>query len=438
MDFMYILMTPFTWLLMFFYQFFNSYGVALILFTLLVKIILFPFSLKAKKSMIQTNMLSGQMRKLQKQYANNQAKYNEELQKLYAREGVNPTSGCLWSFLPMFILIPLFAILREPLKYMMGVVGSEAEQMLQAIAVTLNWDTVAVEAGWIAPKVVTEAIAEAAKKEIPYITAYASTRYNQMFLTSLITPENLEAVKAAVAAVGAPAKELFVLNTEFLGINLFQQPTLKFWVNGFGWDSIGLFLLPILSVVLSALFMMVTNKTNAINNPDAVNMNWGMTAVMSLMYLYFGFSMPAAISVYFMANSVLGMGQEFITAKMLKKDYEEAREKQRLRELEEKEEEKRLRREKAEAKALAAEEARKNKGKKQPKDADDDRIPPEVREASRVGIRQYARGRAYDPARYGEVTPYNEKAIESFFIVPEPKEKKKKGKKTDDQPDTKD
>ena len=95
MDFMYILMTPFTWLLMFFYQFFNSYGVALILFTLLVKIILFPFSLKAKKSMIQTNMLSGQMRKLQKQYANNQAKYNEELQKLYAREGVNPTSGCL-------------------------------------------------------------------------------------------------------------------------------------------------------------------------------------------------------------------------------------------------------------------------------------------------------------------------------------------------------
>ena len=421
MDFMYILMTPFTWLLMFFYQFFNSYGVALILFTLLVKIILFPFSLKAKKSMIQTNMLSGQMRKLQKQYANNQAKYNEELQKLYAREGVNPTSGCLWSFLPMFILIPLFAILREPLKYMMGVVGSEADQMLQAIANTVNWSTVAVENGWIK---------EAAE--------YASTRYNQMFLTSLITPENLEAVKAAVAAVGAPAKELFVLNTEFLGINLFQQPTLKFWVNGFGWDSIGLFLLPILSVVLSALFMMVTNKTNAINNPDAVNMNWGMTAVMSLMYLYFGFSMPAAISVYFMANSVLGMGQEFITAKMLKKDYEEAREKQRLRELEEKEEEKRLRREKAEAKALAAEEARKNKGKKQPKDADDDRIPPEVREASRVGIRQYARGRAYDPARYGEVTPYDEKAIESFFIVPEPKEKKKKGKKTDDQPDTKD
>ncbi len=421
MDFMYILMTPFTWLLMFFYQFFNSYGVALILFTLLVKIILFPFSLKAKKSMIQTNMLSGQMRKLQKQYANNQAKYNEELQKLYAREGVNPTSGCLWSFLPLFILIPLFAILREPLKYMMGVVGSEADQMLQAIANTVNWSTVAVENGWIK---------EAAE--------YASTRYNQMFLTSLITPENLEAVKAAVAAVGAPAKELFVLNTEFLGINLFQQPTLKFWVNGFGWDSIGLFLLPILSVVLSALFMMVTNKTNAINNPDAVNMNCGMTAVMSLMYLYFGFSMPAAISVYFMANSVLGMGQEFITAKMLKKDYEEAREKQRLRELEEKEEEKRLRREKAEAKALAAEEARKNKGKKQPKDADDDRIPPEVREASRVGIRQYARGRAYDPARYGEVTPYDEKAIESFFIVPEPKEKKKKGKKTDDQPDTKD
>ena len=76
MDFAYYALTPFTWLLMFFYQFFNSYGVALILFALAVKLILYPLSLKGKRSMIQMNMLSGKLQKLQKQYGKDQARYN--------------------------------------------------------------------------------------------------------------------------------------------------------------------------------------------------------------------------------------------------------------------------------------------------------------------------------------------------------------------------
>lgn len=76
-------------------------------------------------------------------------------------------------------------------------------------------------------------------------------------------------------------------------------------------------------------------------------------------------------------------------------------------EIEAKEEEKRLRREKAERKAREAEEAKKNKGKKQPAAAED-KMTPEQRDAAREGMRQYARGRAYDPNRYGGVTPYTD------------------------------
>ena len=65
-----IILTPFVWLLMFFYNLFNSYGIALILFAIVVKLILFPFSLKGKKGMIQMNMLSGKMQQIQKKYAN--------------------------------------------------------------------------------------------------------------------------------------------------------------------------------------------------------------------------------------------------------------------------------------------------------------------------------------------------------------------------------
>ncbi len=116
---------------------------------------------------------------------------------------------------------------------------------------------------------------------------------------------------------------------------------------------------------------------------------------------------PAAMGVYIIANSVFSTIQELILGKMLKKDYEAAAEARRLRGIEEKEEEKRLRREKAERKALEAEEAKKNKGKKKEPEADD-KMTPEQRDAAREGMRQYARGRAYDPNRYGGVTPYTD------------------------------
>ena len=438
MDLSYVIMTPFVWVLDAFYGFAGSYGMALILFTLVVRLILFPFSLKGKKSMIQMNMLSGRMQRLQKQYANNPQKYQEELQKLYAKENVNPMGGCLWSLLPMFIIIPLYAIIRQPIKYMMGVVGPDAENMFQAIAQAVNWDTAAVEAGWITPDFIQRAMETVAKEGGQYVTSFgvgvrdSRVVYQQLYLSSLITPENLEAVRAAVAAVGEPAKEIFAVNYSFLGIDLIQIPTWKFWQNGWGWDSIGLFLLPLASAGVSVLMSLVSQKTNNINrqsNPQMEKTNLVMMLISPLMFLWFGFSMPAAMSVYFMASSLLGIVQEFISGALLKKDYEQAREAQRLREIEEKEEEKRLRREKAEEKARKAEEARLNKGKKKPKEEaeDDGRSTPEQREASRVGIRQYARGRTYDPDRFGGVTAYDERAVDRL-TAPAPVKKKSKKK----------
>ena len=445
MEISYVLMTPFVWVLELFYNLVSNYGIALILFTLVSRLILFPFSLKGKKSMIKMNMLSGQMQRLQKQYANNPTKYNEALQDLYVKENVNPMGGCLWSMLPMLFIFPLFAIIRQPLKYMMGVVGSEANDMLQAIAQAVNWDTVAVEMGWIRPEAVTKAMTAAAEAGTAYITSFGNkaagnVAYHQMYLSSLITPENLEAVKAAVAAVGEPAKEIFSINYSFLGINLMHKPILKFWLNGFTWASIGLFLLPIVSAGISALMSFVSQKTNNISgqrNEQTERTNMVMMLMSPIMFLWFGFQMPAAMSIYFMASSVFGIAQEFICGRLLKGDYERAREEQKRREIEEKEEEKRLRREKAEERARKAEEARKKKGKKsavEEEEEDPNKSTPEQREASRVGIRQYARGRAYDPDRFGGVTPYDEEFLDLFLnspVTPPPPKKKKSHKESD-------
>ena len=379
----YYLMMPFTWLLTFLYQFFNSYGIALILFALVVKVILFPLSLKGKKGMIQMNMLNGKIQKLQKQYAKDQQKYQQEVQKLYEKEGANPMSGCLWSFLPLFILLPLYAIIRQPLKYMMGLTGEQ----ITAVAQALNWGSVAASNGWIK---------EAAE--------FANVGYNQLYLASLITPDK---VAVAQAAVGETMKEIFSINFSFFGVNLALQPHLKFWLDGV--MGFGLFLVPVVSALTSILFSFVTTKTNNLNNQNQNNSTNMMMLLMSpIMSLWIGFAMPAALSIYWIANNVLGLAQEIISGKLLKKDYEKAAEAARLREIEEKEEEKRLRREKAEQRAREAEEARKNKGKKKEKDPEEARMTAEQKAASRVGMRQYARGRAYNPDRFGGVTPYHE------------------------------
>ena len=112
----YWICVPFAWLVRVIYNLTGSYGLAIIFFTVILKLILLPFQLKSKKSMIRMSRMSGKMQEIQKKYANNQIKMNEEIQKLYEEEGVNPMSGCLWSFLPLPILIALYSIIRQPVN----------------------------------------------------------------------------------------------------------------------------------------------------------------------------------------------------------------------------------------------------------------------------------------------------------------------------------
>lgn len=416
-----ILLTPFIWVLNFFYSLTGSYGLALILFALVVKIILYPLQLKGKKSMIQMNMLNGQMQKLQKQYAKNQQKYQEEVQKLYEREGVNPMSGCLWSFVPILILIPLYAIIREPLVYLMNV---SADQ-LAGIAEVVNWSSQAVANGWIK---------EAAD--------FANTGYNQLYLASLITPENLAAVQAAVGEAGS---QIFSINFNFLGlIDLSQIPQLQFWtVAGGFW----LFLLPVISAVSGLVMSFISMRTNAVNrqSADAAN-NASMKSMMivtPLISLWIGFSMPAALCLYWVAQNLLSMVTEFISGKVLKKDYEEAARKQAEREEREKEEEKERRRQAAEERARRMEEAKNAKGKKKKELLEElnekEKGDAAVIAVSGVGMRAYARGRAYDPNRFSPdgPTPYTDPDVAARAAAAEAQVEEKKGglfsrKKKDD------
>ena len=371
-----IILTPFAWLLMLFYDFSQNYGIALILFALVIKLVLFPLNLKGKKSMIQMNLLSSKMQQLQKQYGKDRERYNLEIQKLYEKEKVNPMSGCLWSFIPIIFLMVLYGIIREPLTYLMNV-----------------------------PADMINTVAE--------ITGVANSgTYPQIaMLKAIADPAMMEQVKAALGDAGAG---LFSMNVEFLGINLANIPQLNFWSaeGGLVWGNIGLFLLPLVSVGTSLLSMYVSMKTNQMNrggeqNDQMAKTNRTMMIFMPIMSLWIGFTVPAGLSIYWIAQYIFSIFQELICGRLLKKDYERARAEAAERERQEKEDEKRRKEEARLERQRRLEEEKKNRGKKKPKKAEPTE-PGINKDDSRIGIRAYARGRAYDPNRFGGVQPYRD------------------------------
>ena len=416
MGIFYYLMFPFTWLLNFFYNMSGNYGVALICFAVVVKLVLFPLQMKGKRGMIQMNLISGKMQQLQKQYGKDKERYNLEVQKLYERENVNPMGGCLWTLLPLFVLIPLYSIIREPLLYMMGLTAEE----IMTVAGAVNWETVAVDNGWVTANAMSKLAEQVASGEL--VSVFKNGTYNQMYLASLITPDTLPSIQAALGEAGS---KVFAINFNFLGLDLAMMPTWKIWQNT-SWPVIGSFLLIMISASSSFLFSKISMKTNQMSqgkgNDQMEQTNKMMTWMMPLMSLYIGFVMPVALCLYWVAQNLLSMVQELVAGKLLKKDYEAARIAAAERERQEKEDEKRRKEEARLERIRQAEEAKKHK---KAKAADEVAEPGINKDDSKVGMRAHARGRSYDPNRFGGVTAY----VDPDTIVQEDKKSTKQKKK---------
>lgn len=361
-------------LLLVIYNMTHSYALALILFTLLTKLVLFPVSYKGKKSMMQTTALQAEMQKLQKQYGKDKERLNEETQKLYEREGVNPMGGCLWSFLPLPILMGLYAIIRRPMLYMMMLTNDEINAAIEAV------EKLGVDMG-------------------------SNVAYKEMTIAGMMHSDQ-NVWNAVAGAVGDSASKLVDIDFTSLGINMAQIPTWKFWTLSFNWSDIGLFLIPLVVVAVSYGYSMLSQKTNKITmgstqdeNSAAAQTTKQMMIMMPLMYLWFGYIMPAGMCVYMIFNSVFMAIQEVICARMLRGKFAEMQKETERRAALAKEEEKQRKAEIAARRAEEAERLKTKKGRQQAK-AEKKKGKDRPTDYTRVGVRAYARGRAYDPERY--------------------------------------
>ncbi len=404
-----IVQVPFGWLLAFLYDFTTNYGIALILFAFLVKIVLLPATAKGKKSSMKMSRLTPRLEEIKKKYPDDQQKQSAEMQALYKAEGVSMGGGCLWSFLPILVLIPLYAVVRQPINYMLQEAADVAEQIVEIVKTA-------------EPDAFT-----------------ANNKYYWQMIAARLIPQHADAIREALPEVKEAT--LAGINFNFLGIDLAATPQWKVWAWEITaeknvWYYVGGALMPVLSAGGQLLSMFLSQKMNnslvtdekgiqdketaknSQNNQQMKMMMW-MGPIMSL---WIGFSMPAALSLYWFAQGIVTTVSDVYLTKKYRKIYdaEDAERLQKHLEAEALEEEKeRIR---AERRAANPDGITQNTSKKKMQQA-----KQEAKEAQKAAAakayaerkgevveapkqekaplsgnadRPFSKGRAYDPNRY--------------------------------------
>ena len=396
---------PFGYLLEFLYRFAGDYGLALLLFSVVVKLLLAPFTAKSKKSSMKMSRLTPRMKVIQEKYANDPQKQNEAIQALYKSEGVSMGGGCLWSLIPLLIIFPLFNVIREPMVYMLHMSKENAATIVKIIQ----------DAGLI----------------------QTNNAYGQMVAAQFI-PNVLPQIKEA--GIALTEAQQAGINFQFLGIDMAATPRWDFWDTAFwagGWATIGAALLPVASAAVQLLSMAITMKVNnslvtndkgvqdkeAAKDSQVNKTSKTMMWVGPIMSLLIGFGYPAALSVYWLSQGVISMIIDIILTLKYRKIYD-AEDAERLAKLMEEElaaqERERIRAERRAANpdGQTQNTSKKKLQKQQQAEADAAKAAAAKEYAMKKGTyveeeteekntalsgipeRPYCKGRAYDPDRY--------------------------------------
>lgn len=300
-----IITIPFGYLLSFLYQLTGNYGVAMILFAILVQVVLMPINAKSKKSMMKMSRLTPRVQEIQSRYANDPQKQNELIQKLYRDEGASMGGGCLWSLIPLLILWPLLAVVRQPITYILMESADVAQQIVTVI-----------------------------KDAAP--SMFSSNSYYDQVIAAQAIPQFVEELKAAIPGISEVT--LAGINFNFLGINLGTIPQFNIfsesWV--WNWAHIGAFLIPVISAASQVLQMWISQKTNnsVVTNEKGIQdeetakksqQNQSMQTMMwmmPLMSLWIGFSVSAGLSLYWFMGGVVRMITDPIMTNHYRKIYD--------------------------------------------------------------------------------------------------------------------
>ncbi len=304
----------------------NSYGVSMIIFTVLIKLLLLPLDYKSRKSMRRMTTLQPQMAKLQKKYANDKEKLNQKVAELYRREGVNPMSGCLPMLLSMAVLFIMFAAMRTVANTQLAHQAIEFLTTGQQVNESFLW----IRNIWMPDSPFYSVIADNANLRL--IPADIWTRVFQSLDPAVLNQlagfgidvQNVstatgEAVFAALQTIPAYAQETALWAT-MPSVNLiFFQ--LSIYANNNGW-----FILPILAAVTQYLMTLTQpQQPSADPNNPAAGTGKFMKYFFPLFSLWICSSYNSLFSLYWVVSNLFAWVQSLIMNKMFDKmDAEKA------------------------------------------------------------------------------------------------------------------
>lgn len=265
----------FGYVLNFIYNLVQNYGIAIIIFTVLLKLCMLPMSIKQQKTMKKTAKIQEEVKVLQDKYSNDPVRLNQEMMDLYKNENMSPFSGCLGSLFQMIVIISIFYLVSRPLTYMLHI---DAE--------TIN-------------NYVTEIQAE--------------------------SNENINYQEIAVIREKAKQDERIYINMDFLGLDLSSVPS----QNYSDWK---VFVIPVLYVITSIVSIRITTSMQTIKKDkteekkeneeeDTVaEMNKTMNMMMPIMSVSIALIAPLGLALYWLVSNILMIAERIVINKFFKEE----------------------------------------------------------------------------------------------------------------------
>lgn len=299
----------FGYILNFFYELLNNYGIAIIIFSILLRLILIPITIKQQKTMKKSAKLQEKMKEIQTKYKNNPEKLNQETIELYRTEKLSPFSGCFSAILQLLIILSVFWMVSQPLTYMKKVDKQVIEDYKTKIAEENGGQRVTY----------------------PEIGVISKIEEEYQEVTQKLQEENVE--NREELEKKQQEYDAMRINMEFLGLDLSKVPTAHLG----DWK---VYVIPALYVLTSFISIKMTTNTQkkAMKEKESINsehqesdemlesmqqMNNSMLYMMPIMSISIAFIAPLGLALYWLVSNILMIIERLIINKFIGSKEEE-------------------------------------------------------------------------------------------------------------------
>ena len=303
----------FGYVLNFLYEFVGNYGLAIILFSVLVKILMLPISINQQKTMKKSQKINDEMKQIQFKYKNDPEKMNQEVMALYKREKLSPFSGCFSAIVQIILLFAVFYLVRSPLTYMKKVDSGVIEKL---------------------ESVVQEQGSSSNYKEIAVINYMNKIENENNQSEEQQNSENTETEEKETFNIN-DYKDQAYINMEFLGLDLSKVPTEDL-------GDLKVLIIPALYVISSFISIKLSTNTTKKKKDEKLigdgketkveeeydameQANKSMSWFMPLMSISIACIAPLGLALYWLINNILMIFERIFLNKFFKDEKEEAK-----------------------------------------------------------------------------------------------------------------